>query len=205
MVKTDLNARGAREARLPRRDLLRSRRPHDILRNCLGSVSEVGRLVRRWRRHGSHKAFFHYPIFDSIDAVPDAVWDDEEFVVERFLPERRDGRYWVRTWLFFGDRDQHATFFSDHPIVKGGNIRGYEPLGDVPQELRRIRRNLRFDFGKFDYTMVDGRPILFDANRTPTMGGLPRDRSLPIAQFLSEGIGEFLQQPAGSSLAGGTA
>jgi hypothetical protein len=177
IVKTNWNDRGTREIHAARRGLISSLRPQDVARNCRTYVREAGRRVRRWRRYGSHKAFLSYPVFDSMAAVPDAVWEDEDFVVERFLPERRDGQYCIRTWLFFGDRERHAM------------------LDEVPEKLRQIRRELKFDFGKFDYTIVDGQPVLFDANRTPSIGDFPRDRYLPIAQTLAEGIGIFLRPP----------
>ena len=71
----------------------------------------------------------------------------------------------------------------------------FERLTEVPEELRQIRRDLKFDFGKFDYTMVDGRPVLFDANRTPTIGDFPKERYLPLAQTLARGIGAFVRNP----------
>jgi hypothetical protein len=127
--------------------------------------------------------------------VPGAVWNDRDLVVERFLPERIDGRYAVRTWLFFGDQGRHAIFYSRAPIVKAQNIIGYDRLAEVPAELRQVRRDLKFDFGKFDYTMVNDQPVLLDANRTPTIGKFPRDRYLPIARSLADGIGVFLRSP----------
>lgn len=196
IVKTNRNDNGRRELRVARKELTSSLRGEDLARHWRAYLSEQRRHFRRWRRYGMNKAFLGYPVFETVAAVPDAIWNDDDFAVERFLPERRDGRYCIRTWLFFGDRDRHAMFLSDHPVVKSHHIKGYEPLGDVPEELRQIRRDLKFDFGKFDYTMVDGRPVLFDANRTPSIGHYPRDRYLPIAQSLSEGIRAFGKQSA---------
>jgi hypothetical protein len=51
---------------------------------------------------------------------------------------------------------------------------------------------LKFDYGKFDYTMVEGRPVLFDANRTPTFGDFPKERYMPLAQSLARGIDSWL-------------
>jgi hypothetical protein len=198
IVKTNRNDRGKREVHAARKGLTSFPRPREFALNGRALVDETCRGLRRWRRYGSLNALLDYPIFDSMASVPEPVWEDEDFVVERFLPERRGGRYCVRTWLFFGDRERHALFLSDHPIVKSRRIDGYERLGDVPEELRKIRSELKFDFGKFDYTMVDDRPVLFDANRTPSIGDAPGDRYLPIAQSLAEGIGAFLQRPAGT-------
>jgi hypothetical protein len=57
-----------------------------------------------------------------------------------------------------------------------------------------MRRDLGFDFGKFDYAMVDGRPVLFDANRTPTFGDTAREVYAPIAQSLARGIASFIHR-----------
>ena len=191
IVKTDRNCKGNSETRLARKGLSSPARG-DLLRNHLDYLKEEYRFARRKWRYGSSKKFFDYPIFDSISGVPDAVWRDSELVVERFLPERYNSRYCVRTWLFLGDQERHAIFYSHEPVIKSRNIIGYERLSEVPEALREIRRELKFDFGKFDYTMVDGKPVLFDANPTPTVGDFPRERYFQIAQPLSNGIGVFL-------------
>jgi hypothetical protein len=155
-------------------------------------AGEVRRIARRWWRYGSTKAFHDYPVFDSLEEVPAKVWDDNDLVVEKFLPERRGENYCVRTWLFLGDRERHARFSSPSPIVKSGNDVDFERLADVPEELRQLRHDLKFDYGKFDYAMVDGDVVLYDANRTPSVGHFPRERYIPIARMLAAGIGAFL-------------
>jgi hypothetical protein len=44
-----------------------------------------------------------------------------------------------------------------------------ELVPEEPDELREIRRSLGFDFGKFDYSIVNGRVVLYDRNRTPSV------------------------------------
>lgn len=190
IVKTDRNCAGDPEA-LFARNGWQARPRASLLRSALDHLREKRIRARRRRRHGSKRAFLDYPIFRSMAEVPAAVWSDRELVVERFLPERSNGRYCVRTWLFFGDQDRHAIFYSHDPVIKSHNIVDFERLAEVPEELRQMRRKLKFDFGKFDYTMVDGRPVLFDANRTPTIGNFPKERYLPLARSLAEGIGAF--------------
>lgn len=185
IIKMNRNAGGGPERILAKRGLLRT-----------GSVTafavEAYGMARHWQRHGSRRAFRNYPILASAGEVPESVWNDPEFVVERFLPERRGEYYCVRTWLFFGDRDRHAIFFSRTPIVKSTNVEDVERLSEVPQELQQLRENLKFEFGKFDYAMVDGRVVLYDANRTPMIGAFPPERYRPIAQSLAGGIKSFL-------------
>jgi len=192
IVKTDRNHRGGREWHFAKRGLLRRPLAGDPVGNFAAFAREAGGLLRHWWRHGSPRAYRNYPIFASAGEVPAAVWNDRDLVVERFLAERRGDHYCVRTWLFFGDRERHAIFFSQAPIINSTNIADYERLGEVPEELRQLRRDLQFDYGKFDYAMVDGRVVLYDANRTPSIGAFPRERYFPIAQALAGGIHAFL-------------
>jgi hypothetical protein len=191
IVKTNRNCAGEPELRLAS-SRRAGRRPGDIVGGALEYVGEKLRRRRRRARYGASRAFHDYPVLPSMAAVPEAVWSDDELVVERFLAERHEGRYGVRTWLFFGDQDRHALFYSHDPVIKSHNIVGFERLAEVPEALRARRRELKFDFGKFDYAMVDGQPVLFDANRTPTIGDFPKERYLPLVQSLAGGLGAFL-------------
>jgi hypothetical protein len=124
-----------------------------------------------------------YPIFDSPAQVPWAAWANPTYVVERFLPEQHEGLYCLRTWMFLGDRETHSLSFSEAPIVKSHGVVRREPLGEVPEELWARRRELGFDFGKFDYALVDGRVVLYDTNRTPALGDVSEDvlaRNIPL-------------------------
>jgi hypothetical protein len=171
IVKTDRNARGVREARL---QWLRSG-------PWARGQSDDQMIASRWA----------YRIFRSPADVPEAVWRNRLLVVERFLPERRNGLFCLRTWQFLGDRELNAVSTSYDPIVKSRNVLHTEPAA-VPDEIREIRENLRFDFGKFDYAMVDGRVVLYDANRTPTIGPHPSERYLKLIADLAEGLGTYL-------------
>ena len=62
------------------------------------------------------------------------------------------------------------------------------PNFDVPPALRRRRAELGFDFGKFDYVVQDGEPVLLDANRTPAIDEIGGER----ARLLAPGIHDFL-------------
>lgn len=107
-----------------------------------------------------------YPILPSSREVPDEVWNDPGLVVERFLPEQDERGYWMRAWVFCGDRERCTRYRSRNPIVKSDEVVAREPV-PVPDALRVERERLGFDFGKFDFAMHDGNAILFDANRTP--------------------------------------
>lgn len=132
-----------------------------------------------------------YRIFDSILSVPAAVWFNPNLVVEKFLPERRDGFYCLRTWVFLGDKETNSLSYSREPVVKSNNVVRREAVPDVPEELRRMKEKLGFDFGKFDYAIVDGNVVLYDANRTPTLGNLPPPKFLPTVRLLADGLRVF--------------
>ena len=108
-----------------------------------------------------------YPILRSIDEVPDGIWNNPGLVVERFLPESDAQGFWMRAWVFFGDRERCTRYCGTHPIVKTANIIAREPAS-VPDELRIERERLGFEYGKFDFVVCEGRAILLDANRTPS-------------------------------------
>lgn len=133
-----------------------------------------------------------YRVFDSSNQVPEEVWRDGDLVVERFLPERRDGYYCLRTWTFLGDKEMNSLSYSARPIIKSGSVVRREIVSEVPNEIRSLREELGFDFGKFDYAIVDGRAVLYDANRTPALGHLPKERFLPGLRLLAEGIRAYL-------------
>lgn len=133
-----------------------------------------------------------YPVFDSVDKVPWPVWYNPNLIVEKFIPERKDGLFCLRTWVFFGDKETNSICYSNEPVIKSGNIIRREVINEIPDELRQMRKDLGFDFGKFDYAIVDGRVVLYDANRTPTFGNFDEEKFLPTVRMLAEGINEYL-------------
>lgn len=132
-----------------------------------------------------------YRLFQSAREVPKLVWLNRDLVVERFLPEMRDGFYCLRTWVFLGDRETNSISYSTQPIVKSSNVVRRETVPDVPDELREIRRAMGFDFGKFDYSIIDGRAVLYDTNRTPSVARLKPEQFMPQARHLAAGLESF--------------
>lgn len=185
IVKTNLNCGGIPEALRRRRADGMATKIRDKLKN-----------VFSFKSHWSKVSFLHpleYPVFESAEKVPTEVWTNPNLVVERFLPERKDDFYCLRIWTFFGDRETHLLTFSKHKILKSTTIMHREKLGDVPDELREKRKELGFDFGKFDYVMVDGKAVLFDANRTPTLNAFTKQAAMPGLLELASGIDSFLK------------
>lgn len=112
-----------------------------------------------------------YPICNNLNSVPEWVWERDDLVVERFVPEMEGKEFVLRIWVFFGDQEYGVRMFSTEPLVKAASITRYEYIEEVPESLRETRRELGMDFGKFDYVVVDGKAILLDVNKTPTVSG----------------------------------
>lgn len=133
-----------------------------------------------------------YPVLPKLSQVPGWVWEHRDLIVERFMPEREGDLYCLRGWVFFGKRGYTYRLFSRHSLVKAGNITRYELLGDPPAELEAFREANGFDFGKFDYVEVEGRPILLDINKTPTIASSTSTVSSQRMQDLAEGLYDFI-------------
>lgn len=179
IVKTDANCGGAGER------IQRYGTP------LLGRLRRERDRWRHWRLTG-RLSFGDYAIYASKREVPAAIWRATDFVVERFLPERHENLYALRQWVFLGDREISRIAYSEQPIIKANNVVASERLDHVPETLRGLRRDLGFDYGKFDYVMRDGEAILLDANRTPTFGRLLGEKGKEYAALLATGIDTFL-------------
>jgi hypothetical protein len=181
MVKSNGNAGGAREWSLAaqNRPWMRHLRLHKI----------DGFAPWRWRRGLPGN---RYQVFPSPRAVPKGVWANPHLVVERLLCERRGDLYGLRTWSFFGDQEANSLGYAASPLVKGDRVLERAEAGPVPEDLRRLRRELGFDFGRFDYAIVDGRAVLFDANSAPTLGRLAWADVAPKLKHLADGLRAFL-------------
>jgi hypothetical protein len=192
IVKTDRNCGGLREFRLglmesPAGPMLRRFDQSNLACRALSRLE----ARRSWRRRrvlpvGS------YRVYPSRDLVPAGVWRNPNLVVERFVAEREGDDYCCRHWLFFGGREVHRRAVSPHPVVKV--TARLESISDpVPEELRAIRERLGFDYGKFDYGLVDGEVVLYDANRTPGASADPR-RHAETIDVLSQGLRDVLDE-----------
>jgi hypothetical protein len=178
IVKTDSNFGG---------------RPEWERLNDRGRLAQAALIVVRrlpWTLTGM---IGRYKIFDHPRLVPHGAWRNRRLVVEKFLPERREGMYCLRQHTFFGRAEVNTLAFSHDPIVKSGTIVKREILPEAPAEIREMRKALGFDFGKFDYVLHNGRVVLFDTNRTPTYNPANRAGSVKaLISCLANGIHDFL-------------
>lgn len=184
MVKTDLNHAGM---------------PERLVRQAMPGTK--GALLRLAERIAPCTWFGHLPgdqyvVFEHVQAVPGWVWRTRGLVVQPLYMERRGDLFALNQWYFLGDKDCVSTLLSRSPVVKIANVAEFVPLHrEVPDEIRRWREELKFDYGKFDYVVVDGKPMLLDANRTPDEGPafptIPRVGSICAA--LAGGLSQFLR------------
>lgn len=133
-----------------------------------------------------------YPVFPSLREVPAAAWETPGIVVEKFLPERDSRGYYLRVWLFFGDRETSGRWRAASAIIKGEHLIDREEV-PVPEEIRAERRRLGFDFGKFDYVRDGERFVLLDVNRTPSFPPAIGARGAALPDLLAEGLDGFLR------------
>jgi len=152
IVKTDLNYGG-----FPERSLL--------------SGSVLGRAIAKL---GPERP--RYRLYERLDAVPDRFFA-RDFVVEKFLPEFDEGRFHIRNYYFLGDRYTCERFSSGRPIVRARHQGTHEQIEPDPAILE-ARRRLRLDYGKLDYVVHDGQPLLLDVNKTVGGSSAKLDRVL---------------------------
>lgn len=176
IVKTEANCGGRRERYGPL---------------ILGPLLKIKDRLAPWTM-AAKLAAGRYPIYPGIADVPDAVWENKSLIVERFCCERIGEFFALRQWVFFGDEEIHRISYSHDAILKSHNVVKSEMLSDVPHFLRQRRKELGFDYGKFDYVMFEGEAILLDANRTPTYGKNVGPEIMSIAGQLARGVNFFL-------------
>jgi len=161
--------------------------------NCAG-VKEARFAARGLMPKDRAEPFTDYQIFESPAEVPAEYWRDRNIVIEKFLPERDGDEFCLRTWVFFGDKETNSLSYANEPIIKSSKVvRRVSIPDEVPDALRARREELGFDYGKFDYAVVDGEVVLYDANRTPSLGAFSREKYMPTIELLASGLEGFFQ------------
>lgn len=190
IVKTKNNYGG-----LPERKINRLNSKHRLDR-ILKKFQERFEWMNSWSRI---EWLIDYPVYETKKKLPRGIWKNENLVVEKFLPERgKDGDYHVREWIFLGDREIHFVNISREPIVKSANVyrRKHLTADEVPIELKMIRNEFGFDYGKFDYGINNGTPVVYDINKTPGASRNLYDRrpeAFDHIKKLSQGVEFYLR------------
>ncbi len=192
IVKTEWNCGGWREFRAWLENTLIGR----ILRRHGGFETyhkfRARQEARRSWRDKRLLPYGQYPVYPSSKDVPRGVWKNANLVVEKFISEKNGDEYHCRHWVFLGPREVTFRSYSKDQVVKL-NGRMEQTDDEVPADLRAIRAQLGFDYGKFDYCVVDGKTVLYDVNRTPAAG--IAERYLWEVPLLENGIDEFFPMP----------
>lgn len=178
IIKTNANFGGIREAR--EKHSARKKRWWFLkTKTNWGKIDELN----------PHK----YPIFKNKESLPAGVWKNKNLIVEKFLPEIENGLFFLRYWVFLGEQGWAGRFGAMNPIVKfRTRVTKDEPI-PIPDELRLVRKNLRFDYGRFDFVKHNGKTVLYDVNKTLGMSGGGHQLEAYSAQLdiLARGINEF--------------
>lgn len=155
IVKSDFNFGGEPEKRLTP--------------NWFDKHSRVARFARRVanRLTGTQqfKDWLNYKVFDRAEEVPRSFFDRQDLVVERFLPEIENGLFHLRMYQALGDRWSCIRIASPQPVFKAFMSVSSEPIEPHP-EVEAWRKKFHLDYGKLDYLVHDGRPVLIDVNKT---------------------------------------
>jgi hypothetical protein len=134
-----------------------------------------------------------YPVFSSIGAVPRDVFANRRLVVEKFIPEHDDQGYAIRYFYFLGRASVCYMLRSDEPATKFANAHTIERVA-APESLDVYRHQRGIDFGKIDFVMRDGQPVVLDVNRTPALRPEAQRLAAEIVEALAGGL-ETLAAP----------
>lgn len=135
-----------------------------------------------------------YRVFAHVDDIPAGLARHPDAFIERFLPEREGDLYLTRSMVFVGTAFTCQLLRSPDPIVRISNAVSVEECEPHP-DMVRLSHEMGYDYGKFDYVMHDGRPVLIDANKTtgsadmvrfPVIGAMRARRALGLYGWLAE-------------------
>lgn len=188
IVKTDQNYGGE-----PEQVIARARMTH------LGRLAARlrARLGRRASRAGGSSIVqgVAYPVFESLADVPKQAFLDPGLVVERFLPEQEGETYFLRWYIFIGDRYRSMRVGSPDPVVKLRGVTSTQLGLPIPAEVVALREKWNLDFGKIDFVIHRGTPIILDVNRTPA--DQPPPGRLELCRPYAPGVFPLLERGAG--------
>lgn len=137
----------------------------------------------------------NYPIFRSLKDVPVQAFQDPSLVVERFLPEQEGDRFFLRWYIFIGDRYRSLRVGSNHPLVKDAVVTSTQRGMPIPPEVVAFREKWGLDFGRIDFVLHRGNPIVLDVSRTPS--DLPPPELFEVDRPYGPGILPLLSRTPG--------
>jgi hypothetical protein len=186
IVKTDLNAGGNPEhfyECFP----FKERRP---LRRWWNAVCRAVSGVSAPQPPGKD-----YRLFNNIKQVPIDLARNSRYVIEKFLPEVRDGLYYIRRCHILGDRSITQRMGTPSPI--GGGFAPFFEWIETNRQVLEVARGFGLDYGAIDYTEVDGCVNIFDINKTIGLGALEhevvRENNAKVVARLAPGIYSYVE------------
>jgi len=187
IVKSDLNFGGWPEQRFGQWSALHwleERVP--LLRRCRLKIDRI-------RQHNMPLYSCNYAILDGMADVPPKWWRSSRVVVEKFLPELQDSLYHLRIYQVLGSRWTCTRLASPHPIVKAHRSIAAEDIAPCP-EVQRWARERHLDYGKIDYVVYNGEPVVLDINTTTgATANYRSEEALRAARrHLAEGLYSYL-------------
>jgi hypothetical protein len=99
--------------------------------------------------------------------------------------------------LFLGDRLSGVRLKSKQRIVNMSTTDDVEWDIEPPPKLVALRDDLGIDYGKFDYVMIHGRPLLLDINKTigkPTISRDNENEMVASFKYHSEGLYHYFRE-----------
>ncbi len=120
-----------------------------------------------------------YVIFDSLKMVPRGVFGNPHLIVEKFVPQREGDSYVMNMWIVFANRGVGRILRASDPYVKNANAK-LDAFAVPPREIQDWQEKLGLTYGKMDFVMHDGKPILIDVNTTPTVTGDARSEQYRV-------------------------
>lgn len=143
-----------------------------------------------WQRlHCLHPHF--YPIYSHKSKVPSGVWNNSRLLIQKFLPEQENGIFYLRYWAFLGRFEWTGRYGADTPIVKRHRRVTSDLPCEIPPSVRDLRYRLGLDYGRIDFVMNRGEPVVFDVNKTLNTGGSASEY-LPKHRHFSNGLEDYL-------------
>lgn len=140
--------------------------------NSRGVPERLHNQRARWRGHRPPHPNVHrlppYAVFPSPDAVPESFRSNPDHVVEIYHPEPHPAGHGVYSWQFLADTGFCYFAAGQSPVVRWRTARVLEdrPIPDLQAERERFG----LDFGKLDFFLLDGKPIVIDASKTLSAG-----------------------------------
>ncbi len=148
--------------------------------------------ISRWFMR--KRIFLEYEIYDDYKKVPKDIVNNSNLVIEKFLPETDGENYYIRHYTFLGDCESWTRRTSKHPLIKAKNTIEIKQVSPNPKIIE-LRKKMKFDYGKFDYLVYNGEPILIDVNKTIGAGSTHKSMKKGLvspAEYLASGISTFI-------------